>query len=95
MSLLIRLLEISQELTAFGYHLEKPATRMKVLLVLLEVSRQLLDRLGKKGDLVLRGTRVLIVSLHRLSYLLLLLVRQRHTIESAICSSFQSDKQAP
>ncbi len=80
MRLRIRLLEIRDQLLPLGNHLEESATGMEILLVFLEVEGQALDLLGKEGNLILRGSRVLLVPLDFLGDSILLLVRQRHSV---------------
>lgn len=83
MSLLIRLLEITEEPLALRYHLEKSAAGVKILLVLLQMGRESLDLFRKKGNLVFRRTRVLLMPFYLSRHSVLLLMRQRHTFVSA------------
>lgn len=75
----IGLLEIIHEFLSLGNHLEQSAAGMEILLVLLEVSGQLLDPFREKGDLVFRRTGILVVPLHFLGDLFLLLRVERHS----------------
>lgn len=74
MRLRIRLLEIRNQFLSLGNHLEESATRVKILLILLEVKSQALDLLGKECDLILRGARVLLVALDFFGYSVFLLI---------------------
>lgn len=59
---------------------------MKILLVLLQVRRQTFDFFGKLGHLILWRTSILVVPFDRRRDFLLLLVRKRHNLVSAIDS---------
>lgn len=54
-------LEIAEMIAAVGDHLEKSATRMKILRVLLEMLRKLVDLPRKKRNLHIRRASVSIV----------------------------------
>ena len=60
-ALVVRL-EIAQVRTAIGDHLEKTAAGMKILRVLLEVLRKLINLLRKKRDLHIGRAGVRVVS---------------------------------
>ena len=53
--------QIAQVIAAVGDHLEKTAAGMKILRVLLEVLRKLVNLLGKERDLHIRRTGVSVV----------------------------------
>ena len=58
---LIACLEIAQMRTAVRHHLEKAPARMKIFRVLLQVSGELVDLLGKERDLYIRRAGVCVV----------------------------------
>src|SRR5207245_10343402 len=65
-------LEVVEEPPALADQLEQAAARMVVLLVRLEVFRQVLDALGEERDLDLRRAGVALVGAELLDYTLLL-----------------------
>lgn len=69
----IALLEYLEVTTSVRYHLDESASRMVVLLVLLQVSCKLVDLLSEHGDLHLLGARVFCVDLVPLDDCLLFL----------------------
>lgn len=75
---LIGLFQIRHELSALGYHLKESSARMEVLAVFFEMRGKFLDSFGKKRDLVLGRSGILIVPLYSLGNLFLLLMRERH-----------------
>lgn len=76
----IGLFEVGDQLLSLGDHLQESATRVEVLLVLLQMEGKPFDLLGEEGDLVFRRPRILLMPFHFLRYPILLLVRQRHSI---------------
>lgn len=65
---------------------------MEIFLVLLEMSCQSLDLFGKKGDLVLWRTSILIMPLNLTRHLVFLLVRKRHMIVSSPLAHLLQDE---
>ena len=58
----IRLVEVAEQTTAMADHLQQTATGMMILLVLLEVLRQIVDTCGEDSDLYFRRTRITLVN---------------------------------
>ena len=56
----IDVLEIVQEATATPYEHQKATTTVVILLVHLEVGRQVIDPIGKQGNLHLGRTRIVV-----------------------------------
>ncbi len=63
-------------LSAVGHHLKKSASRVIVLIVLLEMKGESVDALSEYSHLDLGRARVLIVLLHLLDYCSLFLNRK-------------------
>ena len=64
----VLLLKVSKELTAMADHLEKSATAVVVLVVLLKMLGKVLDSRGEKRDLDLGGSGVVLVNLVSVNY---------------------------
>jgi hypothetical protein len=70
--------EVVEKPTSLTNHLQKPATRVVISGVNLEVLRQVLDLLRKESDLDLRRTRVRLVQSVLIDDAPLLILGQRH-----------------
>ena len=57
----IRVVQVIQQTAALADHLQEAAARAMILIVLLQMFRQLIDPLREESDLHIRRTRVLLM----------------------------------